>query len=178
MKKPHKALKLFVISFGLLAAASSLHAADLIYKKSLSLFVIHDFDQGKSDSLALDTSVGNYVVDASAVLYVKGQTLYLIPDTRKPNAVLVDSGVADFKLKDGLIAYIKGDSLYVRRLSEDIGVASRQVSQSQGVSSIDIAGGAIVFLKNQSTLYRVIEYDRGTAERLLYPVGEAQVSGR
>jgi hypothetical protein len=177
MKKPRQILKLFVISFGLLATAS-VHATELIYKKSLSLFVIHDFDQGKSESLALDTSVGNYVVDAGSVLYVKGRTLYLIPDTRKPKAVLVVSGVADFKLKDGLIAYSKGDSLYVRRLSEDIGVSSRQVSDSQGVSSMDIAGDTIVFLKNQSALYRVIDYERGTSERVIYPVGEAQVSAR
>lgn len=177
MKKHLLGLKILALSFSLLTT-TAVHAADLIYKKSLSLFVIHDLDQGKSESLALDTSVGKYAVDAGAVLYLKGRTLYLIPDTRTPKPVLVDSGVADVMLKDGLIAYIKGDSLYVRRLSEDMGVASRQVSQSQGVSSMDIAGDTIVFLKNQSVLYRVIDYDQGTAERVIYPIGEAQVSGR
>lgn len=177
MKRLPTIMKLLIISLGLLTTAT-LHAADVFYKKNLSLYVIHDVDQGKTESQLLDTSVGNYVADAGAVIFLKGQTLYLIRDTRQPKAESLDTAVADFKLKDGLIAYIKGDSLYVRRVSDAADVLSRQVPDSRGISNLDVAGGTIVFLKNVTTLYRITDIDTGTAERVIYPVGEVQVSGK
>lgn len=170
-------MKTLIITLCLLATAS-VEAADLFYKKNLSLHVIHDVDQGKSESLLLGTAVGNYIADAGAVLYLKGQTLYLIQDTRQPKPVSLGVGIADFKLDDGLIAYIKGGSLYVHRVSDAAGVSSRRVANSEGVSSIDTAGGTVVFLKNTTALYRVTDFERGTAERVIYPVGEVQVSGK
>jgi hypothetical protein len=169
-------MKIFIITFGLLTAFA--HAADLFYKKNLSLHVIHDVDQGKSESKVLDTSVGNYDADAGAVLYIKGSTLYIIRDTRNPKAESLDTAVADFKLKDGLIAYTKGEILYVRRVSDAGDASSRRVQESSGATNIDIAGGTIIFIKNATTLYRVTDIDRGTAERVVYPVGETQVSGK
>lgn len=168
-------MKPLFITLTLLATGLT-QAADLFYKKNLSLYVIHNVDQGKSESLLLDTSVGNYTADAGAVLYVKGQTLYLIQNTREPKPMSLGSGMADFKMNDGLIAYIKGGSLYVRRVSEAAGVTSRRVADSEGVSSMDVAGKTIVFLKNMTALYRVTDLERGTAERVIYPVGEVQVS--
>lgn len=170
-------MKSLIITLCMLATAS-VEAADLFYKKNLSLYVIHDVDQGKSESVLLDTSVGSYNADAGAVLYAKGQTLYLIKNTRDAKPISLGGGVADFKLNDGLIAYIKGESLYVRRVSDAAGVSARQVANSEGVSSIDIAGGMIVFLKNKTTLYRVTDLDRGASERVIYPVGEVQASGQ
>lgn len=171
-------IKILLISVLGLLAHVSVHAADLFYKKNLSLYVIHDVDQGKTESKLLESSVGNYVADAGAVIFLKGQTLYLIRDTREPKAESLDTAVADFKLKDGLIAYIKGESLYVRRVSDAANVSSRLVTESHGASNLDIAGGIIIFIKNSTTLYRVTDVDRGTAERVIYPVGEAQVSGK
>lgn len=170
-------MKLILISFGLLFSVTA-QAADLFYKKGLSLYVIHDFDQGKSESQLLDTSVGNYEADSGAVIFLKGQTLYLIRNTRESKAESLDTAVADFKLEDGLISYIKGELLYVRRVSDATTLSSRQVPESRGASMIDIADGTIVFLKNLTTLYRVTDIDRGTAERVVYPVGEAQISGK
>jgi hypothetical protein len=86
--------------------------------------------------------------------------------------------VADFKLKGGLIAYTKGELPYVRRVSDAGDVSSRRVQESSGATNIDIAGGTIIFIKNATTLYRVTDIDRGTAERILYPVGETQLSGK
>ncbi len=170
-------MKILIITLGLLTTFS-VHAADLFYKKNLSLYVIHDVDQGKSEGQLLETSVGNYVADAGSVIFLKGQSLYLIRDTREPKAVSLDTGVADFKLKDGLIAYTKGGNLHLRRISEGPEVASRQVPESTGASNLDVADGTIVFLKNVNALYRVTDIDRGTAERVIYPVGEVQVSGK
>ena len=169
-------MKIFIITFGLLTAFA--HAADLFYKKNLSLHVIHDVDQGKSESKVLDNSVGNYDANAGAVIYLKGQTLYLIRDTRNPKAESLDTAVADFKLKDGLIAYTRGEFLYVRRVSDAVDVSSRRVRESSGATNIDIAGGTIIFIKNATTLYRVTDIDRGTADRVVYPVGETQLSGK
>ena len=168
--------KLVVITLALLTAGP-LHAADLFYKKSLSLYVIHNVDKGKSDSRQLDTAVGKYAADAGAVVYLKGQTLYLIRNTRDPKPVILENGVVDFEFKDGLIAYTRDDSLYVRRLSEDAHQMSRRVLGSRGVSSIEVAHGTVVFLKNQATLYRVTDCDQGTADRVIYPVGQVQLSG-
>ena len=170
-------MKILLITFGLLTTFS-VQAADLFYKKNLSLHVIHDVDQGKTESKVLDNSVGNYDADAGAVIFLKGQTLYLIRDTREPKVESLDTGISDFKLKDGLIAYIKGESLYVRRVSDAANVSSRQVPESQGAANIDIAGGIIIFIKNATTLYRVTDVDSGASERVIYPVGEAQVSGK
>ena len=170
-------MKLFIITLCLLATAFA-QAADLFYKKNLSLHVIHDVDQGKSESLLLDTAVGNYIADSGAVLYIKGQTLYLVQDTRDSKPMNLGVGITDFKLNDGLIAYIKGGSLYVRRVSDAAGVSARQVANSEGASSIDVAGKMIIFLKNKTTLYRVTDLDRGTTERVIYPVGEVQASGQ
>ena len=169
-------MKIFIITFGLLTVFA--HAADLFYKKNLSLHVIHDVDQGKSESKVLDNSVGNYDADAGAVIFLKGQTLYLIRDTRNPKAESLDTAVADFKLKDGLIAYTRGEFLYVRRVSDAVDVSSRRVRESSGATNIDIAGGTIIFIKNATTLYRVTDIDRGTADRVVYPVGETQLSGK
>ncbi|MES2980826.1 MAG: hypothetical protein V4727_00815 [Verrucomicrobiota bacterium] len=177
MKQLAPIKKLILVSSCLLLS-SSVHAADLFYKKNLSLYVIHDVDQGKSESQLLESSVRNYVADAGAVIFVKGQTLYLIRDTREPKAESLDTGVADFKLKDGLIAYIKGESLYVRRVTDAANVSSRLSPESHGATNIDIAGGVIIFIKNSTTLYRVTDIERGAAERVIYPVGEAQVSGK
>ncbi len=139
---------------------------------------MHDVDQGKKENRLLDTSVNSYVADAGAVLYIKGATLYLIRDTRDPKPVRLDSGVGDFKLKDGLIAYLEGDALKVRRVSDEASVASRTIANSKGISSMDVADGTIIFMKNVTTLYRVTDIDSGTAERVIYPVGEARVSGK
>jgi hypothetical protein len=170
-------MKILLITFGLLTTFS-VQAADLFYKKNLSLYVIHDVDQGKSESQLLDSSVGNYVADAGAVIFLKGQTLYLIRDTREPKAESLDPAVADFKLKDGLIAYVKSGSLFVRRVSDAANVSSRQVPESNGATDIDIAGGIIIFVKNATTLYRVTDVDSGASERVIYPVGDAQISGK
>ena len=170
-------MKLPVIVLGLLFPVS-VSAADLFYKKSLSLHVIHDVDQGKSESQLLETSVGHYCADAGAVIFLKGQTLHLIRNTREPKAEVVDTAVTDFKLKNGLIAYIKGGSLHVRRVSETTHTSSRLVSESNGATNIDIADETIIFMKNSTTLYRVTDIDRGTAERVIYPVGDAQISGK
>jgi hypothetical protein len=170
-------MKLILLTLCLMTAAT-VHAADLFYKKNLSLHVIHDVDQGKSESKVLDNSVGNYDADAGAVIYLKGQTLYLIRDTRNPKSESLDTAVADFKLKDGLIAYTKGGSLYVRRASDAGNVSSRQVPESSGAANIDIAGGTIIFIKNKTTLYRVTDIERAAAERVLYPVAETQLSGK
>jgi len=170
-------MKILLITFGLLTTFAA-QAADLFYKKNLSLHVIHDVDQGKSESKVLDTSVGNYDADAGAVIFLKGQTLYLIRDTRNPKAESLGTTVADFRLKDGLIAYVKSESLYVRRVSDAGDVSSRLVPDSHGATNIDIAGGVIIFIKNSTTLYRVTDIERGLAERVIYPVSEAQVSGK
>ena len=161
-----------------LIMANPLHAADLFYMKNSSLYVMHDVEQGKTESRLLDTSVTGYVADAGAVLYVKGPTLYLIPDTRTPKPVRLDGAVAGFKLDDGTIAYLKGDALHVRKVSDEATVASRTIQNSKGISSFDLADGTIVFIKNVTTLYRVTDIDRGLAERVVYPVGEVQVSGK
>lgn len=161
-----------------LMATIPVEATDLFYKKNASLYVIHDVDQGKSESLLLDTSVGNYTADAGAVLYVKGSALHLIQNTREPKPMSLATRMTEFKLRDGLIAYIKGGSLYVRRVSDASDVSSRRVANSEGVSSMDVAGKTIVFLTNTTTLYRVTDYERGLAERVIYPVREVQVSGQ
>jgi hypothetical protein len=153
----------------------SLAAADLFYKKTLTLYVILDVEQGKSESSRLDTAVGKYVADAGAVLYLKGQTLYLIRNTREPKAELLDQGVTDFDFRDGLIAYVRNSYLHVRRLADNSAPPSR-LADSQGATSVDIDGGAIVFLKNGSDLYRVTDFDKGKADRVAYPVTEIQVS--
>jgi len=170
-------MKLLFVVLSLLAVGFA-QSADLFYKKNLSLHVIHDVDQGKKESVLLDTSVGGYIADAGAVLYVKGQSLYLIQNTRDSKPMSLGSGITGFDLNDGLIAYIKGESLYVRRVSDAATVSARQVANSEGVSSIDVAGGMIVFLKNMTTLYRVTDIGSGTSERVIYPVGEVQASGR
>jgi hypothetical protein len=177
MKHRPPIMKLLIIVLGLLAHVS-VHAADLFYKKGLSLYVIHDVDQGKTESKLLDSSVTSFFADAGAVLYLKGAVLYLVSDTREPKAVRVDTAGADFKIKDGLIAYNKGESLYVRRVSDAANVSSRQVPDSRGAANIDIADGIIIFIKNATTLYRVTDIERGIAERVIYPVGDAQVSGK
>jgi hypothetical protein len=169
--KPH------IIILGLLATAS-VKAADLFYKKNLSLHVIHDVDQGKRESLLLDASVTDYTADAGAVLYMKGGTLHLIQDTREPKPVSLGAGIAGFMMNDGLIAYIKGGTLHVRRVSDAAGVPSRRVANSEGVSSMDVAGKTIIFLKNMTALYQVTDIESGTSARVIYPVGEVQVSGR
>lgn len=158
--------------------ASPLHAADVFYKKSLSLFVIHDVDQGSNESRQLDTAVGKYVADDGAVVYLKGKTLYQIRDTRNPKLEIIDNTVADFDFQDGVIAYTVDSCLCVRRLAEDVREPSRRVEGSVGASMIDIADGTVVFLKNQGTLYRVTDCSTGTSERIIYPVGEAQVAGK
>lgn len=168
-------IKHAVMGLALLAPVS-LPAADLFYKKTLTLYVIHDVEQGKSESTRLDSAVGKYVADAGAVLYLKGQSLYLIRNTREPKAELLDQGVTDFDFRDGLIAYVRSSYLHVRRLAEDSASPARRLSDSQGVSSVDIDGGAIVFLKNGSELYRVTDFDQGKADRVVYPVTEIQVS--
>lgn len=170
-------MKLLLIIFSLLAVGFA-QSADVFYKKNLSLHVIHDVDQGKKESVLLDTSVGDYIADAGAVLYVKGHTLYLIQNTRDPKPMSLVNGIADFELNDGLIAYIKGESLYVRRVSDATTQSARQVANSEGVSSMDVAGEMIVFLKNQTTLYRVADMESGASERVIYPVGEVQASGQ
>lgn len=170
-------MKLLLLIFSLLAVGFA-QSADLFYKKNLSLHVIHDVEQGKKESVPLDTSVGKYIADAGAVLYVKGQSLYLIQNTSDPKPMSLGSGIAVFELNDGLIAYIKGDSLYVRGVSDAATQSARLVANSEGVSSIDVAGGMIVFLKNQTTLYRVTDMESGTSERVIYPVGEVQASGQ
>lgn len=159
-----------------LLAPVSLAAADLFYKKTLTLHVIHDVEQGKSESRRLDSAVSKYTADAGAVLYLKGQSLYLIRNTREPKAELLDQGVTDFGFRDGLIAYVRNSYLHVRRLAEDSNSAARRLADSQGVTSFDIDGGIIVFLKNGSVLYRVIDLDQGKADRVAYPVTEIQVS--
>lgn len=161
-----------------LLATLSVEAADLFYKKNSSLYVIHDVDQGKSEGMLLEKSVRNYTADAGAVLYMQGSVLYLIQNTREPEPMNLGTGMTEFKLRDGLIAYIKGGSLYIRRVSDAEGVSSRRVANSEGVSSMDVAGKTIIFLTNTTTLYRVTDYERGTAERVIYPVGEVQVSGQ
>lgn len=50
--------------------------------------------------------------------------------------------------------------------------------ESRGAANIEISGGGIVFLKNSTILYRVTDIDRGTAERVVYPVSETQLSGK
>jgi hypothetical protein len=170
-------IKLVLVCFGLLATAS-VHAADLFYIKGTSLYVIHDVDQGKTESRLLDTSVASYQADTGAVIYVKGSTLWLIRDTREPKPFSLESGVGELKMKDGLIAYFKGDTLSVRRVSEDATVASRSIENSMGVSSMDVSDGTIVFIKNVTTLYRVTDIERGTSERVVYPVGSVQISGK
>lgn len=159
-----------------LLAPVSLPAADLFYKKTLTLHVIHDMEQENSESRRLDTSVGKYTADAGAVLYLKGQSLYLIRNTREPKAELLDQAVTDFDFRDGLIAYIQGSYLHVRRLAEDSGSPARRMADSQGVTSVDIDGGIVVFLKNGSALYRVIDLDQGKTARVANPVTEIQVS--
>jgi hypothetical protein len=159
-----------------LLAPLSLAAADLFYKKNLTLHVIHDVEQGKSKSSRLDTAVSKYTADAGAVLYLKGQSLYLIRNTREPKAELLDRGVSDFGFRDGLIAYVRNSHLHVRRLAEDSNSPARRLADSQGVTSFDIDGGIIVFLKNGSGMYRVIDLDQGRAVRVAYPVTEIQVS--
>jgi hypothetical protein len=170
-------IKLLLIALGLIAT-NSVHAADLFYIKNTSLYVMHDVDQGKTESQLLETSVSRYVADAGAVLYLKGTALYLISNTREPKPVRLDGGVTDFKLDDGIIAYLKGDSLHVRKVSDDATVASRSIPNANGISSFDLADGTIIFIKNVNTLYRVTDINGGTAERVIYPVGEAQVSGK
>jgi hypothetical protein len=153
----------------------SLAAADVFYKKTLTLYVIHDVEQGKSESSRLDSAVGKYVADTGAVLYLKGQSLYLIRNTREPKAELLDQGVTDFAFRDGLIAYVRNSYLHVRRFAEN-SVSHTPLPGSQGVTSVDIDGGAIVFLKNGSDLYRVSDIDTGKSDRVAYPVTEIQVS--
>lgn len=170
-------LKLVLIGFNLLATAS-VHAADLFYIKNSSLYVIHDVDQGKTESKLLDTTVTNYVADGGAVVYLKAHTLHLIRDTREPKPVGLESGVGELKMKDGLIAYFKGDTLSVRRVSDDATLASRVITNSRGVSSMDVSHGTIVFIKNVTTLYRVTDVDNGASERVVYPVGDAKLSGK
>jgi len=169
-------IKHAAMGIALLAPVSSLPAADLFYKKNLTLHVIHDVDQGKSESLRLDSAVGKYAADAGAALYLKGQSLYLIRNTREPKAELLDQGVTDFEFRDGLIAYIRSSYLHVRRLAEGPDSPARQLADSQGVTSVDIDGGIIVFLKNGSALYRVTDPDLGKTDRVVYPVTEIQVS--
>ncbi len=170
MKFKHAAMGLALL------APVSLPAADVFYKKTLTLYVIHDVDQGKSESIRIDAAVGKYVADAGAVLYLKGQSLFLIRNTREPKAELLDQGVTDFGFRDGLIAYVRNSYLHVRRLAEDSGSPARQLADSQGVSSVNIDGGIIVFLKNGSTLYRVTDLDQGKTEPVVNPVTEIQVS--
>jgi len=168
-------LKHAAMALALLAPAPLL-AADVFYKKTLTLYVIHDVDQGKPDSSRLDSAVGKYVADAGALLYLKGQSLYLIRNTREPKAELLDQGVTDFGFRDGLIAYVSNSYLHVRRLAEDSGSPARRLADSQGVSSFNIDGGIIVFLKNSSTLYRVTDLDQGKSGLVANQVTEIQVS--
>jgi hypothetical protein len=165
------------VAMGLvLLAPLSLSAADLFYKKTLTLYVIHDVEKGKSDSIRLDAAVGKYIADAGAVLYLKGNSLYLIRNTREPKAELLDQGVSDFGFRDGLIAYVQGSFLHVRRLAEDSDTPARRLADSQGVTHFDIDGGIIVFLKNASSLYRVTDVDQGKTDQIANPVTEIQVS--
>ena len=168
-------LKYAAMGLALLAPVS-LPAAEVFYKKTLTLYVIHDVDQGKSESSRLDGAVGKYVADAGAVLYLKGTNLYLIRNTREPKAELLDQGVTDFGFRDGLIAYVRNSYLHVRRLTDDAGSPARQLADSQGVSSVSIDGGIIVFLKNGSTLYRVTDINQGKTDLVVSPVTEIQVS--
>ena len=117
-----------------------------------------------------------YEADAGAVVYLKGQSLYLIRNTREPKAELLDQGVTDFDFRDGLIAYVRSSYLHVRRLAEDPSSPSRRLADSLGVSSVDIDGGVIVFLKNGSALYRVTDLDQGKADRIAYPASDIQAS--
>jgi hypothetical protein len=170
-------MKHIYISFVLFFWGTS-HAADLFYIKNSSLYVIHDVDQGKTESKLLDTSVTQYDADDGAVIYLKTNRLHLIRDTRDPKSISLESGAGEFKMDDGLIAFFKGDTLSVRRVSDDATVASRVVINSRGVSGMDVSHGTIVFIKNLNTLYRVTDIDSGASERVIYPVGDAKVSGK
>lgn len=170
VKKTHVPLLL-----GLLFSVSA-HAADVFYQKSLSLYVIHDVEQGKSEGLPLDSSVEKYAADAGAVLYVKGQTLHLIRNTREPKLEILETGVSDFQMRNGLVAFIKNGHLHVRRVEEPASVESRRVADSQGLTSMDVNVGTIVYLKNSTALYRVTSIDKGTSERITYPVSNVLIS--
>lgn len=159
-----------------LLSPTGLSAEDLFYKKGLTLYVIQDVETGKTDATRIDGAVGKFVADAGALIYLKGQNLFLIRNTREPKPELLDSSVTDFDFRDGLIAYVRSSYLHVRRLTEGPQIHARRLTDSLGVSEFDIAGGTIVFLKNGSTLYRVTDLDQGWVDRVVYPVTEIQVS--
>lgn len=163
------------VILGLLLSACT-HAADIFYQKNLSLHVIHDVDQGKTEGLLLDSPVEKYAADAGAALYMKGQTLHLIRNTRDPKPEVLETGVSGFQMKDGLIGYIKNGHLHVRRVAEPAATESRRVVDSQSVTAMDVNGGAIVFLKNNTALYRVTDIDQGASERITYPVSNVLIS--
>lgn len=177
MKMPKRHAVSVLVSICSLLATHPASSADLFYMKGSSLHVIHDADEGKSESKTLDSAVSKYVADAGAVLYVKGSNhLILIRNTREPRQEIVDRRVTDFQLKDGVIAYIRDTHLYVGKLAKDTYQVPRLIADSQNVYSISIAGGMVAFLKNQGTLYRVADLEQGKAERVIYPVGEVQAS--
>lgn len=167
--------KLAALCLGL-SAVASVHATDLFYKKSSRLYVIHDIDKGKTDEAQLDFSVGHYAADGGAVIYIKGNTLYLVRDTRSPKSEIVAYGVDDCKMQDGVIVFLKAHYLYVRKLGEDLSVDSRRVNYSHDPDSFHVAGGDVTFVKNLTTLYRVTNLQDGSSSRMVYPVGEVQLS--
>lgn len=163
-----------VLILALLGAGPAL-AVDLVYKKSLTLYVVHGADQGHTDSRQLDSSVGKFTAENGAVVYLKGQNLVVIRDTRDPKPEIVDTGVTDFCMRDGVIAYLRESYLFIRQVPERAHEPSRRVAESLGASSIDVAGGMVIFIKGQA-LYRVSDQRTGAAARITYPVGEALVS--
>lgn len=164
----------FVLILSLFAASPAL-AVDLVYKKSLTLYVVHGADQGNTESRQLDSSVGKFTAENGSVVYLKGQNLIVIRDTHDPKPEIVDTGVTDFCMRDGVIAYLRESYMFIRQVAEKAHEPSRRVAESLGASSIDVAGGMVIFIKGQA-LYRVSDHRSGAAARITYPVGEALVS--
>ena len=164
----------FALILALLPLGSA-YAMDIVYKKSLTLYVIHGADSGNTDSQQLDSSVGKFAAENGAVVYLKGQNLVVTRNTHDPKPEIVDTGVTDFVMRDGLIAYLRDSYLFIRLVSEKAHESSRRVKESLAASSIDVAGGMVIFIKGQA-LYRVANPATGDAARITYPVGEALVS--
>lgn len=153
------------------------HATDVFYKKSLSLYVIHDADQGGRREVFLDRPVGPYAAAGGAAVYIKGTSLYLIRDTRNPKPEFLDQSVSHVQMDGGVIAYLKNNSLYVRRLAEEARASSRVVIEGGACSAFEVKDGKVVFTRGaMSHLYIVTDLDRGATAKLGSAAAEPQPS--
>jgi len=153
----------------LLLAGARADATDVIYTNNLALYVIHDAEQGSQNAVRLDHPVGIYIADAGVVVYVKGNGLYLIRDTRNPQPLLIDNPVGLVKMDAGVLAYNKGKSLYVRRVEDDPSIASKQVVDSIGCSTFDVKDGKVTYLRGGQVACLVTDIGTGASIRLASP---------